>query len=210
MALEQTPKSIRNGPDKPIILEPASGERKKAVELQCAALIEGSSFDGEAWRKFASNMVDLTGGEQDKNGTIKTSYIVDKENGRAISFRRLEAFRVETFLLIAPEWMALPDNERKAVESRITEPFVHESVSTGYITTGYTYPPHESTVTTMRHTIIYPPSYKGKTYAAYGIDVDLKESKVNSCWPHETRLNDAQRKTLAAQIFKTWKNSSNP
>lgn len=105
-------------------------------------MIVNASFDGEAWRKFASNMVDLIGGEQDKDDRVSTPYIVDALYNRAIGFKRskpFEAFRNETFLHIASEWMVLPEPERAAVQSRITEPYINESVSAGY-----TYPPYKA------------------------------------------------------------------
>lgn len=53
----------------------------------------------------------------------------------------------------------------------------------------------------MTHDIIYPPSFKGKTFSAYVIDRETRESSLGD--RYETRLNDSQRKALAAQIFKT-------
>lgn len=181
--------------------EPAAGEAKKRLEGECEILLnkKTESFTPSDFEAFVHKMVSLLGRFQEFS-SVSTPELVDEKYDRAISLIMRNSTK-ETDMYILTAWSALPESEREAVRSEITEPFLSEVVSTKHSE-------GENKVTVVvRRDLIYPPKSE-KKYMSY-VTGELIGSDIKVLRLGESILTGKQSKDLANRIFELHRTNSN-
>lgn len=193
-----------------VVVEPATGAKREQLIAECKSLIQENKFaksDITPWGTFVDNMVDLVGGTNDLIG-IETSSILDKKNGRAIELVRSRdrKSRFRWFLVqISPEWVSFPDGGRREVEVERRDAYVREMIGAQFGT--------NPSGVTMKHALVYPPSYKGPVYESYlgiklmSVPKTFQSTDTGPLDPDSTTLSGRQQKVLAQKIFRAWRSS---
>lgn len=181
--------------------EPAAGEAKKRLERECEILLnkKTGSFTPSDFEAFVHKMIFLLGRFQEFS-SVSTPNLVDKKCDRAIGLIMHNSTK-ETDIYILTAWSALPEPQREAVRSEITEPFLSEVVSTKHSE-------GENKVTVLvRRNLIYPPKSE-KKYMSY-VTGELIGSDVKVLRLGESILTGKQSKDLANRIFELYRTNSN-
>ncbi|MEK7450389.1 MAG: hypothetical protein AAB662_00435 [Patescibacteria group bacterium] len=191
---------VRRGPSV-MRFEPAAGEAKKRLERECEILLnkKTESFTPSDFEAFVHKMVSLLGRFQEFS-SVSTPELVDKKYDRAISLIMRNSTK-ETDIYILTAWSALPEPQREAVRSEITEPFLSEVVSTKHSEGG------NKVTVVVRRDLIYPPKSE-KKYMSY-VTGELIGSDIKVLRLGESVLAGEQSKTLANRIFALYRTNSN-
>lgn len=181
--------------------EPAAGEAKKRLVRECEILLNKKvgSFTPLDFEAFVHKMVFLLGRFQEPS-SVSTPDLVDKKCDRAIGLI-MHSRTKETDIYILTAWSALPESEREAVRSEITEPFLSEIVSTKHSEEG------NKVRVVVRRDIIYPPKYKEEHVSYATSELIRPDIKVRPLG--ESVLTDKQSKDLANRIFALYRTNSN-
>lgn len=185
---ERQPSTIR--------FEPAVGRAKERLEADCITLLRKTELTPLDFENFVHSMIALM--ERTQEGpSIRTPYLVDEETRHAIYLQKYHRTK-ETNVYICPKWEALPEPEREAVRSEITESYLSEVVSTKR-------PEKENKVViAVSRMIVYPPSYNQDEHMSYATGEKIRpDIKVRP--KGESVFTSEQSRTLANRIFRLWK-----